>query len=207
MNCEQVREELAACLYEEAEPTRKRTIAEHLETCPSCQEAWAELQQTTRLLSAWKDEEPPSTLVFVPQRRKRFWSERRWSIGMGLAAALVVLALGHSQLEYGQGRMRLQWSLGEAPDSLEAPLTRAEFLLAQQQSQDLLQQVIAADRIQQRHELEQVLAQFAAHLDQQRQEDLKLVAQGLEAMDWSTADRLSRTEGLLQQLLVAAAGY
>jgi len=126
---------------------------------------------------------------------------------MGLAAALVVLALGHSQLEYGQGRMRLQWSLGEAPDSLEAPLTRAEFLLAQQQSQDLLQQVIAADRIQQRHELEQVLAQFAAHLDQQRQEDLKLVAQGLEAMDWSTADRLSRTEGLLQQLLVAAAGY
>lgn len=226
MSCDMSKEDLVAYVHGEVEPSRKGAIAAHLEQCPACRGKYEELQQTRRLLAAWPDEEPLAKLVFLPRRSRAFGSGQRWRrLGWGLslaaAASLVVLALGHSQIEYGQGQLRLQLSLAEAPapDSLGTPLTRAEFLQAQRQFAELVQQAVQtvqaqqrqdleqalqASQTQQRRQLEQALASFAVELDQQRQEDLQAVSQGLQVIDWSTADRFTRTEGLLQQLLIAA---
>lgn len=222
MSCDLSAEDLVAYVYGEVAPSRKGAIAAHLEQCPACRERYGELQQTRRLLAAWPDEDAPAKLVFLPQRpAARRWKQLGWGLGWAAAAALVVLALGRSQIEYGQGQLRLQLSLTESPspDSLGTPLTRAEFLQAQRQLAELVQQAVQtvqtqqrqnleqalqASQTQQRRQLEQALTAFAEELDQQRQEDLQAVSQGLQVIDWSTADRFTRTEGLLQQLLIAA---
>jgi hypothetical protein len=222
MSCELPVEDLVAYAHGEVEPSRKEAIAAHLEQCPVCQGKYRELQQTRRLLAAWPEEEPAAKLVFLPPRAVAW----RWKLlGRGLAwaaaASLAILALSHSQIEYTEGQLRLQLRLVEAPapDSLGVPLTRTEFEQAQRQFAALVQQAVQtvqdrqrqhldqavqAVQTQQRRQLEQALTAFAEELDQQRQEDLQAVSQGLQVIDWSTADRFTRTEGLLQQLLIAA---
>lgn len=222
MSCDLSVEDLAAYVHGEVEPARKGAIAAHLEQCPACRGTYDELQQTRRLLAAWPDEEPSAKLVFLPQRPSaRRWKQLGWGLGWAAAAVLVVLALSRSQIEYHQGQLRLQLSLSAAPapDSLSAPLTRAEFAEAQRQLAELVQravqkvqaqqrqdleQALEASQTQQHRQLERALTAFADALDQQRQEDLQAVSQGLQVIDWSTADRFTRTEGLLQQLLIAA---
>ncbi|MCC7261610.1 MAG: hypothetical protein IT369_03715 [Candidatus Latescibacteria bacterium] len=225
MSCELSHEDLIAYVHGEVEPARKGAIAAHLEACAVCRGSYEELQQTRRLLGAWPDEEPATKLVFLPQRSRFLAAGNRWRrLGRGLtmaaAASLVLLALGRSQIEYGQGQLRLQLSLHPAdPAPAEAPLTRAEFEQGQRQLAELVQQAVQqvqaqqrqdleqalqTSQTQQRRQLEQALTTFAEELDQQRQEDLQAVSQGLQVIDWSTADRFTRTEGLLQQLLIAA---
>lgn len=226
MSCDLPVEDLVAYVHGEVEPSRKGAIAAHLEQCAACRGRYEELQQTRRLLAAWPDEEPATKLVFLPRRSRvpgfgGRWRRLGWGLSVAAAASLVLLVLGRSQFEYHQGQFRLQLSLTEspAPDSLGAPLTRAEFAEAQrqlaalveqavyqvkaQQRQDLEQALLTAQG-QQRRQLEQALTAFAEELDKQRQEDLQAVSQGLQVIDWSTADRFTRTEGLLQQLLIAA---
>lgn len=226
MSCDLSVEDLVAYVHGEVEPARKGAIAAHLEQCPACQGRYQELQQTRRLLSAWTDEEPAAKLVFLPPRSRAFgvgrrWRQLGWGLSLAAAASLAILALGHSQIEYGQGQLRLQLSLVDTPAdySLGAPLSRAEFLQAQQQLAAMVQQAVQTvqtqqrqhleqalqtSQTQQRRQLEQVLTSFAEELDKQRQEDLQAVSQGLQVIDWSTADRFTRTEGYLQQLLIAA---
>jgi anti-sigma factor RsiW len=223
MSCDLTHEDLIAYVHGEVEPARKGAIAAHLEQCAACRGQYEELQQTRRLLAAWPDEEPASKVVFLPRQRAGWgrWRRLGWGVSLAAAASLAILALGRTQIEYGQGQVRLQWSFGAAPapDSAAAPLTRAEFEQGQRQLAELVQQAVrqAQDQQrqdlekallalqgQQRRQLEQALTSFALELDKQRQEDLRAVSQGLQVMDWSTADRFTRTEGLLQQLLIAA---
>ena len=231
MSCELSKEELVSYVHGEVDPARKGAIAGHLEQCPACQGTYAELQQTRRLLAAWPDEEPLAKLVFLPSRSQAFWTgvtrrQMGWGLSLAVAASLVILLLSRSQIDYNQGQLRLQLRLAAAapapaPDSLGAPLTRAEFIAAQRQLAAVVQQAVQTvqaeqrrdleqalqvSQTQQRRQLEQALTSFAVELDKQRQEDLQAVSQGLQVIDWSTADRFTRTEGLLQQLLIAA-GY
>ncbi len=222
MSCDLSVEDLVAYVHGEVEPARKGAITAHLEQCPACQGSYQELQQTRRLLAAWTDEEPSAKLVFLPPRSSaRRWKKLGWGLSLAAAASLAILALAHSQIEYGQGQLRLQLSLRAAPvpDSLGTPLTRAEFQQAQlqlaamvqqavqrvqTQQRQHLEQALLTSQTQQRRQLEQALTSFAVELDKQRQEDLQAVSQGLQVIDWSTADRFTRTEGLLQQLLITA---
>ncbi|MSR83700.1 MAG: hypothetical protein EXS58_12380 [Candidatus Latescibacteria bacterium] len=223
MSCDLSVEDLVAYVHGEVEPSRKGAITAHLEQCLACQGSYQELQQTRRLLAAWTDEEPSAKLVFLPPRSSvRHWKKLGWRLSLAAAASLVILALGHSQIEYGHGQLRLQLSLSDTPavqDSLGTPLTRAEFLQAQiqlaamvqqavqtvqSQQRQNLEQALQISQTQQRRQLEQALTSFAVELDKQRQEDLQAVSQGLQVIDWSTADRFTRTEGLLQQLLITA---
>lgn len=226
MSCKLSHEDLVDYVHGEVETARKGAIAAHLEGCAACRASYEELQQTRRLLGAWRDEEPAVKMIFLPRRSRlagaaRQWRRLGWGVALAAAASLVLLALSRSQFEYGQGQLRLQFSLYPAPaaDRAQTPLTRAEFEQGQrdlaalvqrameqvqaQQRQDL-DAALQASQTQQRRQLESALTTFAEELDQQRQEDLQAVSQGLQVIDWSTADRFTRTEGLLQQLLIAA---
>ncbi|MGH7455300.1 MAG: hypothetical protein ACRENG_28365, partial [bacterium] len=57
---------------------------------------------------------------------------------------------------------------------------------------------------QQRDELNRTLAQFAAEISRQRQSDLQLVGQGLDAFQQHTNSRLQRNNEMLNQLLQSA---
>ncbi len=221
--CELPREELVGYLYDEGDAERRAGIEAHIKTCPSCARALEQLGRTADLMRAWADEDPPASLVFAPEKRPwwrarwpdwRFSGNRRaWAPGLslGLTGVVLILALLNFEADYdGQGGFHLRLSLPgtAAPDPASAvprdPLTRADWVQAQQQSLGLMHALIREGYAQQRVELALILDQFARDLEFQRQQDLQLIAQGLQEIDGSTESRLMRTEDLLHRFLAVA---
>ena len=220
MKCDLPRNELIGYLYDDVDADKKAGIESHLNSCPSCTQALEELKRTGNLLRAWADEDPPASLVFVPDRRT-WWKgiipdrlstgNRRWlapGLSMGLAAVILILAAFSLEARYdGRGEVvvKLQFPFvsqsGRAEAVDEAPLTRAELIQVQQQSLAVIQEWIDEGHQRQRVELGLILDQFARDLEAQRRRDLLLVGQGLREIDGATESRFLQTEDLLHHLL------
>ncbi len=220
MKCDLRREELIGYLYDDVDADKKAGIESHLTTCPSCTQAMEELKQTSNLMRNWADEDPPASLVFVPDRLP-WWKgiipyrpstrKRRWlapGLSLGLAAVVLVLAAFNFEARYdGQGGVFVKLRLPMGAESerteadREAPVTRAELIQVQQQSLAMIQELIEEGHQQQRLELGLILDQFAGDLESQRRRDLLLVGRGLQEIEGSTASRFMQTEDLLRHLL------
>lgn len=220
MKCELPREELVAYLYDEVDAEGRAGIEAHIATCPACTQALEKLGRTTDLMRTWKDEDPPASLVFAPEKRP-WWKalfpdwlstdNRRWlapGLSLGLAGVVLILALLNVEAGYdGQGGLHLKLRLPIGTESeraeaaREAPLTRAELIQVQQQSLALIQELIREGHDHQRLELGLILDQFARDLEAQRRRDLQLVGQGLQEIDGATESRFMQTEDLLHHLL------
>ncbi|MDE2886597.1 MAG: hypothetical protein OXR72_00160 [Gemmatimonadota bacterium] len=223
MKCDLPREELIGFLYDDVDADRKAGIVSHLNACPSCTQALEELKTTGNLLRAWADEDPPASLVFVPDRRT-WWKSiipdwlstgnRRWlapGLSMGLAAVILILAAFNLEARFdGQGGVlvKLRLPMGVEPERTEAandvPLTRAELIQVQQQSLALIQDWFDEGQQRQRAELSLILDDFARDLETQRRRDLLLVGQGLREIDGATESRFMQTEDLLHHLLAVS---
>ena len=220
MKCDLPKEELVGYLYDDVDADKKAGIESHLNTCPSCTQALEELKRTGNLLRAWADEDPPASLVFVPDRRP-WWKgiipdrlsagNRRWlapGLSMGLAAVILVLAAFNFEARFdGQGGVlvKLRLPMGVEPERTDAandvPLTQSEFVQVQQQSLVVIQEWIDEGHQQQRVELGLILDEFARDLEAQRRRDLLLVGLGLREIDGATESRFLQTEDLLHHLL------
>lgn len=220
MKCDLPREELIGFLYDDLDADQKAGIESHLNTCPSCKRALEELKRTGNLLRNWADEDPPASLVFVPDRLP-WWKgiipdwlsagNRRWlapGLSLGLAAVILVLAAFNLEARYdrhGEVVVKLQFPFvsqaGRAEAADEAPLTRAELVQVQRQSLAVIQEWIEEGHQRQRVELGLILDDFAGDLETQRRRDLLLVGRGLEEIEGSTESRFLRTEDLLHHLL------
>lgn len=218
--CDLPREELIGYLYDDVDAGKKAGIESHLNTCPSCTQALEELKRTTNLMHAWADEDPPASLVFVPDRHP-WWKgivpewmstgNRRWlapGLSLGLAAVILVLAAFNLEARFdGQGGVlvKLRLPVGVEPERTDAandvPLTRAEFVQVQQQSLAVIQEWIDEGHQRQRVELGLILDDFARDMEAQRRRDLLLVGQGLRKIDGATENRFLQTEDLLHHLL------
>lgn len=223
MKCDLPKEDLAGYLYDDVNADKKADIESHLNTCPSCTQALAELKGTGNLLRAWADEDPPASLVFVPDRLP-WWKgiisdwlstgNRRWlapGLSMGLAAVILILAAFNLEARFdGQGGVlvKLRLPMGVEPERTDAandvPLTRSEFVQVQQQSLAVIQEWIDEGHQQQRVELGLILDDFARDLEAQRRRDLLLVGQGLREIDGATESRFLQTEDLLHHLLAVS---
>ena len=223
MKCDLPKEELVGYLYDDVDADKKAGIESHVNTCPSCTQALAELKRTGNLLRAWADENPPASLAFVPDRRT-WWKgiipewlstgNRRWlapGLSMGLAAVILILAAFNLEARYdGRGEVILKLRLPVVSESVDAeatketPLTRAELIQVRQQSLALIQDWIDEGQQRQRAELSLILDQFARDLEAQRRRDLLLVGQGLREIDGATESRFMQTEDLLHHLLAVS---
>jgi len=101
MRCEQIEEFLSPYLEDELNPEEKRTIEEHLKTCPNCSLLLSSLKETRESLVDLPQLEVSQTLLTrlysIPQKKKRY------SLGLDfflrpalqpvLAAATIVLTL------------------------------------------------------------------------------------------------------------------
>lgn len=222
MKCGLPGEELVGYFYEEVNAERKAAIEAHVEKCHSCSRILAEMGWTAGNLRSWENENPPASVVFTPQKSPPWWKalfpdwlsagESRLlvpGLSLGLTGVVLVLTLLNLEVEYGQGAIRVNLSLpGEFEPvseavSLEEPLTRGEFILAQQQSLALIEEMVRTADEQQRVELGLVLVRFDRNLEARRLRDLQLVGESLEKIDWSTESRFMRAEELLRRLLVA----
>ena len=220
MKCDLPREELTGYLYGEVDAEVRVEIESHLSTCPSCTQALEDLERTRNMMCAWPDEDPPASLVFVPERLpwwkairplRMFAGNRRWlapGLSMGLAGVVLILAVLNFDAEYdGQGVLHVKLRLAAVEELeqservRETPVTRAELIQVQHQSLTLIQELIDDGYNRQRLELGLILEQFARDLDAQRRRDLLLVGQGLREIDGATESRFMQTEDLLHHLL------
>ena len=220
MKCDLRREELIGYLYDEIDAEKKAGIESHIGTCPSCTQVLEDLGRTRNMMRAWPDEDPPASLVFVPERLP-WWrgiipdwlstGNRRWlapGLSLTLAGVVLILTAFNFEARYdGQGGVfvKLRLPMGAESDGLkrdrEAPVTRAELIQVQQQSLAMIQELIEEGHQQQRLELGLILDQFAGDLESQRRRDLLLVGRGLQEIEGSTESRFMQTEDLLRHLL------
>jgi hypothetical protein len=118
MNCETVREELPALLYDELEDIARHRVEEHLRECEPCRAELTGYRRAMRMLDEWSEVERPS-------RSRREWAVRagrrgwRWvrPAVMGAAAAVIafaVLSLLGLSVSYNEGRLLL--TFGSSPD-------------------------------------------------------------------------------------------
>lgn len=89
MSCRQWNEQWVAKLYDELEPAEERRLEEHLATCESCRGTLDDLATSRLLLREGMAAIPsaPRAIVLRPGRPV-------WAFASGLAAALLLFALG-----------------------------------------------------------------------------------------------------------------
>jgi hypothetical protein len=118
MNCETVREELAALLYDELEDTVRRRVEEHLHECEACRAELTGYRSAMHMLDEWSEVERPSKSRHerVIRAGRRGWRWVRPAVVGAAAAAIAfaVLSLLGLSVSYNEGRLLL--TFGSGPD-------------------------------------------------------------------------------------------
>jgi anti-sigma factor RsiW len=96
MNCEELRENLAAWLDGELDTPRADAASRHAASCAACAARADALRKTVEACRTWADAEPPAGLAWRAARaagpvRVR---ARVWRMGLAAAAAVALLAAG-----------------------------------------------------------------------------------------------------------------
>lgn len=218
MKCEFSREKLVGFVYDELPADRKREVEEHLTTCASCSKEVQHLTHTTKLLRALPDEEPQLNLRFVEPGSRKSWLGKVVSrpVGIGMAvgtvAALLLLALLNFDVSYTEGNLSVKLSLFPQPsqpvtesaaDSVQY-VTRPQFEAWQEDHVTAVEDLLAEVETRQRRESRVLLAELLQEIERQRQQDLRVVGRGLEAVQLTNEDRFRRTSAVLNQLLMQA---
>lgn len=219
MKCEFSREKLIGFVYEELPSDEKGEVEAHLTTCAACREEVQQLAQTTRLLRAAPDEVPELNLRFVAEpTRQRSWLGKVVSRPVGIAfaagtvAVLLLLALFNFEASYTDGKLSVKMSLFARqsppvtpiePDSAKF-VTQPQFEAWQEEHVQFVQTMLADLEARQRRESRLLLTELVEDIERQRQQDLRVVGRGLEAVQLSNENRFRRTSAVLNQLLMQA---
>lgn len=145
-DCDAVRPELPALLYQELDLDERAALERHLERCASCREELDALRETRECLSRWPapalDEDPRA---IAREIRLRAGGARRAppvaaargrraplvhlsAILSGAAAALLfVLCLLGTEASYAGGRLQVSFALPGSPPESSGPVSGAEL--------------------------------------------------------------------------------
>ena len=202
MNCDITREQLIAYLYDEdIRPNERERLKVHIETCPSCNQTLEELGSTSRILNAWSDEKPNLDLVFV-QERQPLWQNllprrypKTWATASVAIAAILILTFLNIEFAIRDGAFHTSIGLrsSDPPEqiaiadtseviSLDAPITRGEFIIHQQNLIDYTHRLVQTSQNQQRAEVNNTFIRLVSELENQRQQDLLHIDRGLQIL-------------------------
>lgn len=214
MRCDDYKILFMDFLYNELNAEDEGRLKEHLKICESCRREYEELSKTSVLLRGWPDEEPESNLVFVNQPagflsrlRHLIWPSaaplgKKLLAGLSTAAVAVLLlaAVLNFELTKKGEDMNVRMSLlprSEVRQNIDSTIIKQ----LREQNLELINQVMLANREQQRQEMVRNLTQFAQEVHRQRQNDLMLVGHGLEqAQEWNDT-RFQHTNEVLNSLI------
>ncbi|MGH7601306.1 MAG: anti-sigma factor family protein [bacterium] len=213
MTCDDSKILLMDFLYNEIAPEAETLMRAHLQNCAACRGEYEALSRTSLTLKAWENEDPRLHLTFVREssswlgalKEKLFPAEApRWgklaSVAAGIALGVFFIsALLNTEISFNNGNFTYRTSL--LPRTATAEADSQMVAQVRQQVEAQYQRLLLASQQQQRDELNRTLAQFAAEISRQRQSDLQLVDQGLDAFQQHTNSRLQRNNEMLNQLL------
>jgi len=144
MATEPTLEQLSAYVDSELDAPVRAELEAHLETCASCRARLDGLRQTVNAIRSIPMETPPRAFTVPAQRRQSWrWAPVGW-IG-GTAAALLVIAVGVSQLHGlgGAGSTASSSNSGAARAAV-APLARPQLGAASQDHNNAYSATVAA---------------------------------------------------------------
>jgi hypothetical protein len=214
MRCDDYKILFMDFLYNELSADDEVRLKEHLKICESCRQEYEEMSKTSVLLRGWPDEDPGASLVFVNQPagflsrlRHLVWPAHEplgkkllGGFAVASVAVLLLAALLNFELTKKGDDMNLRLSVlprSEIRQDIDSTIIKQ----LREQNLELINQVMLANREQQRQEMARNLAQFAQEVHRQRQNDLLLVGRGLEqAQEWNDS-RFQQTNEVLNSLI------
>lgn len=211
MKCNDYRLLMMDALFDEISGTDKKTLDDHLECCSACREKYHSLQATTRTLGKWEDTEPRVNLTFVSQPASRvsdfFNKLKAWKmparLGVALASLLLLLSLFNTKIKFADGQFAFETSLFSRgpqiqPDQL---VTQTDLDNMRQENYQMVATIL--DEYAKRNKIETAVMfnKFYDELDKQRQNDLRMVSNAVEQVQYGTAQRLQRTDQTLGTLI------
>jgi len=211
MKCSDYRMLMMDALYDEISGDNIKTLDTHLESCPDCREKYRALQVTTHTLEKWEDVEPHVNLTFVSQAASRFSdffkNLKSWKLpirlGVAVASLLLLLSLFNTKIQYSDGQFAFETNLfnrGQRNQSTEL-VTQTDLDNMRQENYQMVAAIL--DEYAKRNKIETAVLfdKFYNELDKQRQNDLRLVSNAVEQVQYGTAQRLERTDHTLGTLI------
>jgi hypothetical protein len=128
---------------------------------------------------------------------------------VGAVAGLLLLALFNFEASYTDGNLSVKLSLfplqservaAIQPDSLEF-VTQPQFDAWQAEHVQFVRNMLADLETRHRRESHSLLTELVEDIEHQRQQDLRVVGRGLEAVQLSSENRLRQTNAVLSQLI------
>jgi len=207
MPCNELNEQWVAKLYDELDPEEDRRLARHLEGCEDCRRALDELGQSRELLQASSPYVPASPHVVV--LRPSGLRQPLWAFASGLAAALLVFAVGlgvgykalsaEPNAEVPQAQARIT-SDAEARSALEARIGALEAQLIQQASATPAETTPpeAVQAMVSRDQFEDGLRQLEKRVNFERARDMEFLLGEMTAVEWRAGKWVDETREAVQ---------
>lgn len=208
-DCDAVREDLPAWLYDELEGQARLQIERHLNSCSACRADADELRETMQTLDAWEFD-ISAAIPADSCGASLTWAQRLRPCLTGAAAAVVVFALlgmFGASVRMGEGRLTLSFGR-QAPESTNpdlATLVPVMRAAARDEIETRLSGLLDAlevdlRKIGRRHEQERML--LARAVDTRREADLRELAAWLGAMNQRQNEQDVRTRQFERQMTV-----
>lgn len=211
-------------LYDEMSDEQKREFEKKLEENPQLKKEFEELESTRNLIQAVPMETPSYKLVMMTPERNQKESKvssnqnflKRFpglTTVLAAAACLLIILIGaaFTDLNIGQTEQGFYLAFGEAtvsqPDPVQQGMSEEEVrdMMDQirQENSILLASMIEQVQEQQNEQLEEAINVLTDYYDQRRQQDLRLISEGLSQLEEDTYYRLRQTDQTLGDLIYA----
>lgn len=218
MTCDRLKSQLMDYLYDEMDDTTREDVEKHLAECAECRQEVEALKGTSEKLQSWEVDPSPVRLTFVNEKvtlghRIREWLGAPWGrrVVFGVAAVLVLFSLANFELSLSEGQFQMKMSLLPRTSVEQSnPVSAAELADFKNEQLLLMQQLINASQEKQRQEWTRTFIDFAQEVEQQRRNDLKLVGNSFERLQFQTDRRIQQThqsiDGLMRVMQVQSPG-
>jgi anti-sigma factor RsiW len=212
MSCEDLRDDMVAVLYGEADAETRRRVEEHQARCGPCRDEMTSLRGVRQELAQWTLPLLGGTPLLRPLRRLPLWLAAAAALLLGIGGAF---GLSGSEFRHENGQFAFRLGRGpsgewrqlladqEARHQKEMAALRAS-LRAPRDDAALLQRVqelIHESEARQAVLLNASLTDLGERSDAQRRYDLARMSAGLAYLDGRTGERWARTTELMDYVL------
>jgi len=210
-------------LYDEMSDEQKKQFEKELDTQPELKKELEELESTKKLIEGVPMETPSHKLVMMaPEYNQKEEDQKLNKPGflkrypglvtvLAAAACMLVVLMGaaFTDLNIGQNDQGFYLAFGEVPSTQPVQQGMSEQEVRdmidqiRQENSILLASMIEQVQVQQNEQLEEAISVLTDYYDQRRQQDLRLISEGLTQLEEDTYYRLRQTDETLGDLIYA----